>query len=444
MHDMWRRISIVVTVFFGFVGASLAQAQNDIAQTNQAQNDIARTEVQSDSQIGVKVRLSEFTMQRGYTLTAGDMRLGIQPETFTSAAPVWLHTKKTYPDVPEYLKPVSDIYVYQIDIPGAGYNPTPLWLSYDYETTPESRRQFYYYDGNQASWVALPTTIDSVTQQARAAWHFSYSIIGLFDDTRYGLGPSQSASFVPFGDIQSGGAIAIDVATGQVLYEKDAHTKRSIASLTKLMTAYVLLEQNIDWDRQVTYHQRYDQIGAWLSLREGDVVTMRNLLYSLLVGSTNNAAYALVDQIGMTPETFVALMNQSAVELGLSETMFADPSGLNPHNQSTPADYAKFMNIVMRDPRMLDMTTLGRYEFTTINTGQYHGFNNTNVLLRSSDLYITGSKTGYLDEAMYCLALKAKDGDNEVITVVLGSPSSSGRFFESERLMKWAFTNYDW
>lgn len=389
------------------------------------------------------VHLDELTMTRGFTNTLADLSVGVQPDTFNQAAGFLVRKRQAYENVPEYLNLVSDVYSYKIDLPGVGYFEKPIWLSYNYEKDPKYQRNFYYYDGS-SQWVKLPTTLDTVNDQVRAAWHFPYSIVAIFDDTRNDVGPSKIATFSDFGGIDAAGAIAIDESTGAVLYEHNAHAKRSIASLTKLMTAYVLIQEGTDLDRDVFYHSRYDQIGARLRMNEGEILSMKDLMYAMTVGSANNAAYALVDNAGYAKAEFVQLMNQTAGRLGLSDTNFADPSGLDPNNTSTPADYAKFMRAILRDADMLNFTTTSSYSFITRNTGEYHGFNNTNSLMRTSDLYITGSKTGYLDEALYCLALKTKQYNHEVITVVLGSPSGSARFSESERLMKWALANYDW
>lgn len=389
------------------------------------------------------VHLDEATMVKGYTNSLGRLSVGIQPDTFSEAAGFLIRRRKAYADIPEYLKLVSPVYVYNIDFPNVGYFDKPLWLSYLYKKDPKKQRSFYYYDGI-SEWKKLPTTLDITNNQIRAAWHFPYSIVAVMDDTRYKIGPMPTESFSDFGSLDAVSAIAIDDITGNVLYEQNADTPRSMASLTKLMTAYVLFQNNVDLDREVVYHARYDQDGARLRMDEGEILSMRDLMYAMTVGSANNAAYALVDQAGYSTSEFVNMMNAEADELGLSHTTFADPSGLNPQNITTASDYAKFMRQVMKDPNILAVTTAQSYSFTTRNNGEYHGFNNTDSLMRTSDLYITGSKTGYLDEAGYCLALKAKEDHHEVITVVLGSTTSSARFSETERLMKWAFANYAW
>ena len=391
-----------------------------------------------------KVRLDELTMQRGYTVQLEEFALGIPPNVYTEAAPVWVREKNTYPELPEYLAAVSPVYVYQVDVAEPAYHDNPVWLSYSYQTDPQHNRSLYYYDGVTEEWASLPTWLDTVNDEVRSAWHFPYSLIVVADDTRYDIGPIQADTYTAFGTTNAAAAIAIDDATGAVLYEQNSDEVRSIASLTKLMTAYVILQEGVYMAPLVTYSSGYDQIGARLRVSDGDVLSMEDLLYSMTVGSANNAAYALVGEAGYSLTEFVGLMNQAATDLGLEHTTFADPSGLDVNNTSTARDYAKFMRAIMRDPEMLALTAAPGYAFTTRNTGAGHAFDNTNKLMQTSDLYITGSKTGYLDEAVYCLALKAKEDNNEVITVVLGAPYSSTRFNESERLMEWAFNAHDW
>ncbi|EKD76090.1 MAG: Penicillin-binding protein 7, partial [uncultured bacterium] len=239
-------------------------------------------------------------------------------------------------------------------------------------------------------------------------------------------------------------AVAIDDATGEVLYAKSAHAQRSLASLTKLMTAAVLLEQGIDLDKVVTYHSSYDQIGARLYVTEGEQLTNRDLLYAMVIGSANNAAYALVGEAGYSVSDFVELMNAKAAEFGLADTTFADPSGLVVENYSTAYDYAQFMRQALVDENLTTVSQTAYYSFTTVNTGVFHDFANTNQLFATSNLDITGSKTGYIDEAGYCLAMRFNEADHAVISVVLGAATSSDRFNESERLANWVLTNYRW
>lgn len=238
-------------------------------------------------------------------------------------------------------------------------------------------------------------------------------------------------------EISSAAAIVVNEKTGQVLWEKNSTTIRPVASLTKIMTAYIFLQSGTPWDKVMTYNTGYNTIGARLYLNAGDQLTTKDLFYSMLVGSANNAALLLADSTGLSRDDFVARMNTQAQEWGLTQTTFVDPSGLDPANQSTAAEYAILARHALGSLTMLQGTTTKQYSFTTINTRQVHNLRATNKLL-DSDLYITGTKTGYLDEALYCLMARARNNqDQTAIAVVLGAADSTTRYNETERLLNW-------
>jgi D-alanyl-D-alanine carboxypeptidase len=238
--------------------------------------------------------------------------------------------------------------------------------------------------------------------------------------------------------ITSPSAMVINAGTGEVLWGKNNDQIRSIASLTKIMTAAVFLDSNTPMDKIVTYQAEDEAIGGRLKIKPGERLTTKDLLYSMLTGSANNAANALARSTGLSRTEFVNRMNAKAQEWGLKNTSFADPSGLDPNNKSTAADYAVMARRALNSMTMLQVTTTRNYYFKTLE-GVPHNIKNTNKLI-DTDLYITGGKTGYLDEALYCHMTKAKDKNgNQVIAVVLGSLNSSTRFNETERLIRWGF-----
>lgn len=240
--------------------------------------------------------------------------------------------------------------------------------------------------------------------------------------------------------IASKAAIVVNVQTGAVLFEKNSSAVVPIASLTKLVSAMVFLDTNTPWDKVVTYQAEDNAIGAKLYLNYGDTLTVKDLYYAGLVGSANNAINALARSTGLTRAEFVQRMNDKAAALGLKNTHFTDPTGLDPTNVSTAAEYAKIAAVALKDFRILQGTTTPVYSFTTINTGQAHTIKNQNKMI-GSDWYITGMKTGYLDEAQYCLMVKARssrDSSPDVVTVVLGSVTDSQRYAETQALIKYA------
>ncbi|MFA5052410.1 MAG: RlpA-like double-psi beta-barrel domain-containing protein, partial [Patescibacteria group bacterium] len=240
--------------------------------------------------------------------------------------------------------------------------------------------------------------------------------------------------------ISSKAAIAVNVATGDVLYEKNSSQVLPVASLTKIVSAMVFLDTNTPWDTVVAYEAGDNAIGSKLYVSPGETMTVKDLYYAGLVGSANNAVNALARSTGLTRAEFVQRMNDKAAVLGLKDTHFTDPTGLDPTNVSSVADYAKIAVAALKDFRILQGTTMPVYSFTTINIGQAHTIKNQNKMIGSS-WYITGMKTGYLDEALYCLMVKARasrESSPDVVTIVLGSATDSQRYAETNALIAYA------
>jgi D-alanyl-D-alanine carboxypeptidase len=240
--------------------------------------------------------------------------------------------------------------------------------------------------------------------------------------------------------IKSKAAIAVNVATGDVLYEKNSQQVLPIASLTKIVSAMVFLDTNTAWDKVVTYESGDNAIGSKLAISPGETLTVKDLYYTGLIGSANNAINALARSTGLSKPEFVKRMNDKASSLGLKNTRFTDPTGLDTTNVSTAADYAKLAVAGLKDLRILQGTTAPSYAFKTINTGVSHVITNRDKMVGSA-WYITGMKTGYLDEAMYCLMVKArasKTSTTDVLTVVLGSATDTQRYAETKALITYA------
>lgn len=243
-------------------------------------------------------------------------------------------------------------------------------------------------------------------------------------------------------NISSKAAMAINEKTGEVLYAKNENGLLPMASLTKIMTAVIFLETNTPWDKVVTYQAGDNAIGSRLYISPGETLTVKDLFFTALAGSANNATNALARSTGLSREEFIKRMNDKAREWGLSQTKFVDVTGLDPANVTTISEYAILASRALKDFRILQGTTTGTYSFTTINTGKAHTIINKNKLIGSS-WYITGIKTGYLDEAGYCLMAKArkdKYSSPDVITVVLGAGSDTVRYQETEALIKYALS----
>ncbi|NCF75522.1 MAG: hypothetical protein GWO87_03490 [Xanthomonadaceae bacterium] len=252
-------------------------------------------------------------------------------------------------------------------------------------------------------------------------------------------------------NINAKSAIVVDAKTGKILYAKNSGQQMPIASITKLMSAKVILDLDPDWRKIIKYSKVDNDVFkyakkwemAYLYVNPGDTMTVKDLFFSALVGSANNAVYALSRSTGLLRRDFVETMNRKAKEMGMENTHFTEPSGLNPSNVSTAQDLAKLGRKIFNNFKILEATTAKKYAFSTINTKKSHIIRNRNKLL-FSDLYILGTKTGYLNEAGHCLIVKAKDKKgNEIIVVTLGNFKSGGNYFkETEKLVKWGLERY--
>ena len=240
-------------------------------------------------------------------------------------------------------------------------------------------------------------------------------------------------------DVRAAAAIIFNPVTGQVLYEENSQDKRSIASITKVMTALVFLEDNPDLDQTITI-QRADVFAASTThLRANDRLTAGELLHLMLIASDNAAARALArSSHGGLPQ-FVERMNEKAVELGLENTSFADPSGLNPNNVSSAYDLSHLITYAASDDRIASIMQTPTYTVTT--NKRTIPIHSTNHLLMAGDVNVVGGKTGFISKAGYCLAtllrLPADSGGSTVAVVVLGARSNNGRFWETRHLFDW-------
>ena len=245
-----------------------------------------------------------------------------------------------------------------------------------------------------------------------------------------------SGALVP--DIRAEAAIIYDPKTGQVLWEQNSTDQRSIASITKVMTATVVLEDpNVDLTTPIVVDRSDVRAASTTYLRAGYQVTRDDLLHLLLIGSDNAAARALARTSPMGAEGFVKRMNEKAAELGLQTTSYADPSGLLNANVSSAYDLARLISYVSGNERISSIMRTPTYTVragrTTINVSS------TNQLVRVGDVDVQAGKTGFIRSSGYCLAtlLKMPQGGPDLAFVVLGAKSNAGRFWETRHLFNW-------
>ncbi|MBI5077110.1 D-alanyl-D-alanine carboxypeptidase [Candidatus Falkowbacteria bacterium] len=237
-------------------------------------------------------------------------------------------------------------------------------------------------------------------------------------------------------EVTAGSALVIEKNTGDVVFEKDAEKVRSIASLTKLMTALVFLENNPGWGKAVVLEKSDFVGGATLWLKKGDKVKVKDLFYAMLVGSKNNATMALVRASGLSKEKFVETMNIKARNWNLKDTIFYEPTGLDEENVSTAEEMAKIARAAFGQMDILKATTVKEYKVKAINRRAAVIVKNTSGKILKRDLYITGSKTGWTDEAGYNLVTQAKTADRELLALVLGGKKMAKDYEDVYQLLK--------
>jgi D-alanyl-D-alanine endopeptidase (penicillin-binding protein 7) len=246
-----------------------------------------------------------------------------------------------------------------------------------------------------------------------------------------------SGELVP--DVRAAAAIIYDPLTNQILWEENGQSQRSIASITKVMTALVYLEDNPDLNQEITVERSDVYAASTTYLKANDHITAGELLHLLLIPSDNGAARALARTSHGGTASFVERMNEKAIELGLPNTSFADPSGLNANNVSSAFDLSHLITFAASDERIASVMRTATYTVTT--NRRMIPIHSTNHLLMSGDVEVMGGKTGFISKSGYCLAtlLRLPQG-NPIAVVVLGARSNNGRFWETRHLFSWLET----
>jgi D-alanyl-D-alanine endopeptidase (penicillin-binding protein 7) len=237
-------------------------------------------------------------------------------------------------------------------------------------------------------------------------------------------------------DIRAEAAIIYDPVTHQVIWEENSNATRSIASITKVMTAVVYLEHAIDLSQEYQVETTDTRAASTTYLRARERVTPNALLHLLLIGSDNAAARMLARISPFGTQGFVDQMNAKAKELHLDATHYADPSGLDAANVSSAFDMAQLISFAASDERISSIMRLS--EDTVMTSRRTITVHSTNKLLAGGEVPVRGGKTGFIRQAGYCLAtlLQMPQGDPMAV-VVLGARSNAGRFIETRHLFDW-------
>lgn len=239
-------------------------------------------------------------------------------------------------------------------------------------------------------------------------------------------------------------AILIDGGSGQVLYEKNAEAVKDPASITKIMTCLLTLE-NKDMDDEITIDFQPTTEGHNLALKQGEVLTVRDLLHALMLYSCNDAAEVLAVAVGGDIDSFADMMNERAKECGATSTTFANPNGLNPegkpHNQTTAYDIAMMAREAMKNPEFRKLVKTRSYTIPKTNMSeQRKEMKSTNACLGTYK-GANGIKTGTSTTAGFCFCGSAKRGNTELIAVALDSGDKL-RFSDAEAMMDYGFQTY--
>jgi serine-type D-Ala-D-Ala endopeptidase (penicillin-binding protein 7) len=239
-------------------------------------------------------------------------------------------------------------------------------------------------------------------------------------------------------DVRSSAALVVEQGEGRTLFAKNVDAVVPIASITKLMTAMIVLDARLDLREAVAISEDdVDMVKHTRSrLKVGTVLTRDDLLRLALMASENRAAAALARAYPGGTQAFVTAMNHKAYELGMMRTRFVDSTGLASDNVSTAQDLARMVVAAHRYPLIQEYTTMPAYVVHT-STGRPLAFGNSNGLVKDGAWHISVSKTGYISEAGRCLVMLARIGAKPVVIVLLDSWGRYTRIGDANRIKRW-------
>ena len=241
--------------------------------------------------------------------------------------------------------------------------------------------------------------------------------------------------------LASANVLVLDAAADRQIYAKAADEVTPIASVTKLMTAMVVLDSQQPLDDVLEIDSAdYDFLKNSSSrLRAGTTLSRREMLRLALMSSENRAASSLARHFPGGKQAFVTAMNFKAASLGLTHTHYSDPTGLSPENVSTASDLAKLVQAAAEYPMIREFTTTPSY-LVEMDTGRTLGFNNSNALVKKQDWDITLQKTGYIREAGKCVVMLVNIASKPFVIVLLDSLGKYTRIADAQRVKHWLET----
>ena len=241
-------------------------------------------------------------------------------------------------------------------------------------------------------------------------------------------------------DVNSRACVVIDRKTNSVLFGKNENSKKKMASTTKIMTATIIIEKCNLTDTIEISKKAAGTGGSRLGLKTGDKITVLDLLYGLMLRSGNDAAVALAEYAGGDINGFAELMNAKALELGLTNTHFETPQGLDSNEHYTTAyELALLSNYALNNPTFAKI--VGTKNYTITINGSPKDLSNTNELLGNME-GVYGIKTGFTNGANRCLVTACKKNNMDIICVVLGADTKKFRTIDSIKLINYVFNNF--
>ena len=297
------------------------------------------------------------------------------------------------------------------------------------KATPKGRKVVRHRPVRRVHHVAQ-RRVEHAPRHVRAPVH--HAVARKVSATRLGDDPVNLAS---------GSALVVDARTHQVLLSKDATDVRPIASLTKLMTAAVVLDAHLPMDQRIAITDDDIDTLKWSSsrLRPGMVFTREELLKLALMSSENRAAHALARTYPGGVDACVQAMNRKAASLGMLQTRYIEPTGLSPQNQSTASDLAKLAVAAYAYPLIRQFST---HPHSTVTAGRRElEFRNTDHLIFNRGWDILLQKTGYINEAGHCLVLNTVVQGRNVVVVLLDAWGRYAHFVDAERIRNWMETS---
>lgn len=243
--------------------------------------------------------------------------------------------------------------------------------------------------------------------------------------------------------LNSSAVLVVDQDSGKVLIEKNPDVALPIASITKVMTAVVTLDAELELNEIITITKEDTQLEKYSSsrLKVGSSFTRAELLHLALMSSENRAAHALGRTYPGGKQAFVAAMNEKAQELGMANSAFVEPTGLSSENKSTPRDLARLVNAAHDYPEIRQYSTAKE---AIVRVGrQQQQFRNTNALARGGEWDLGLSKTGFIRDAGKCLVMQATIDGRDVVIVMLDAQASSKRLADAERIRRWLSAEKD-